>query len=169
MLAGAGCSALTCSYLPSHSPAPRPPNAHASLPVCPARRHGRGKFAAAAYRYDGEWRDDKQHGAGACQTEAGDKYVGKIDKIRQGRKSTAPGSSACRIWMGALPPSQVGEAGRHQGVTAHQDLGAASRGGVEGLLSSPPCLTHPSPPNRRVCGGQAARARRVRIRRRQQV
>lgn len=40
-------------------------------------RDGRGKFASNRYRYDGTWLDNRQHGAGACQTEAGDKYVGE--------------------------------------------------------------------------------------------
>lgn len=55
--------------------------AHGMSPLCPAPmlvtcRHGRGKFSAGAYKYEGEWRNDKQHGSGACQTDAGDKYVG---------------------------------------------------------------------------------------------
>jgi hypothetical protein len=45
--------------------------------VACARRHGRGKFAFNRYRYEGGWQEDRQHGAGACQTEAGDKYVGE--------------------------------------------------------------------------------------------
>lgn len=42
-----------------------------------ACRHGRGKLKVGNYQYEGEWRQDRQHGAGSCQTESGDRYTGE--------------------------------------------------------------------------------------------
>ena len=64
--------------------------------ACP-HRHGRGKYSFNAYRYEGEWRQDRQHGAGACVTEAGDRYVGEC---RMCHRWLAGGERA--LW---LPPA----------------------------------------------------------------
>lgn len=81
----------TCRELPSAQAALPPPVATWSPNA--ARRHGRGKFSAGSYKYEGEWREDRQHGSGVCQTDAGDKYVGAF-QLERGRRGCAGGDQA---------------------------------------------------------------------------
>ena len=70
------------------------------LPAHAARRHGRGKYSAGAYKYEGEWHDDRQHGSGVCQTDAGDKYVGEFRKRRSRLWSFFRVSVVGKRWLG---------------------------------------------------------------------
>jgi hypothetical protein len=52
-----------------------------TCPLCAASshtcRHGQGKLVHRGYKYEGEWVGDRQHGAGRCVTDGGDRYVGR--------------------------------------------------------------------------------------------
>jgi hypothetical protein len=67
-------------------------------------RNGRGKFAFNRYRYDGTWLEDRQHGAGACQTEAGDKYVGEWMGSRQLAWLRSTAGWWCALRVGGMLP-----------------------------------------------------------------
>ena len=68
----------------------QPPHVpHTLGPPAHPRRQGTGKLAGPGqYRYEGQWRADRQHGPGACYSEAGDKYVGRCRGVWCGLQSS---------------------------------------------------------------------------------
>ena len=70
--------------------------------LCPRLRHVRCRGVSCGARYEGEFRDDKQHGHGIVTVASDDKYVGEWRNgvpCGQGKRVYKSGHSVLACWL----------------------------------------------------------------------